>query len=94
MITIASLSELWRVSDGITQPCKLAGIVSDDTVETCTILTTTVNETVVPIHGRVLRNAILLGKLLRLIPLRHCYTFLSPPRNKSARIPTWLNTRR
>ena len=49
----AGLWESWRVRDGLTLTGSLAELAPGDTLETCTILTTSANETVAPIHPRM-----------------------------------------
>ena len=49
----AGLWERWRVPAGAALTGSLAEHSPGDTVETCTILTTTANETVAPVHGRM-----------------------------------------
>ena len=49
----AGLWESWTVPTGAALTGSLAERTPGDAVETCTILTTTANETVAPVHGRM-----------------------------------------
>ena len=49
----AALWERWTVPEGATLTGSLAEHRPGDTVETCTILTTSANETVAPVHSRM-----------------------------------------
>lgn len=53
MMAFAGLWERWFVPKGVTLPRSLAQSEPGDAVETCTILTTTANETLAPLHHRM-----------------------------------------
>ncbi len=52
-LLFAGLWERWTVPESATLTGSLAERSPGDAVETCTILTTTANETVAPVHGRM-----------------------------------------
>ena len=53
LMAFAGLWERWTIPDGIKLPRSLSDRAPGDTVETCTILTTSANETLSPIHHRM-----------------------------------------
>ena len=53
LFAFAGLWERWRVPDGRVLPGSFAAYAPGDTVETLTILTTTANEAVAPVHHRM-----------------------------------------
>ena len=53
LLVFAGLWERWTVPEGAALTGSLAERGPGDAVETCTILTTAANETVVPLHGRM-----------------------------------------
>ena len=53
LMAFAGLWERWTIPDGIKLPRSLSDRASGDAVETCTILTTSANETLASIHHRM-----------------------------------------
>ena len=53
MMALAGLWERWFVPEDVPLPRSLAELAPGDAVETCTILTTTANETLAPVHHRM-----------------------------------------
>lgn len=53
MIAFAGLWERWTIPEKAALPPSLADRAPGDAVETCTILTTTANETLAPVHHRM-----------------------------------------
>ena len=53
LFAFAGLWERWTVPGGATLPGSLAQHTAGDVVETCTILTTSANETLAPLHHRM-----------------------------------------
>ena len=52
-MAFAGLWERWTIPDGIRLPRSLADRAPGDAVESCTILTTSANETLAPVHHRM-----------------------------------------
>ena len=53
LMAFAGLWERWTVPDGIELPRPLSDRAPGDAVESCTILTTSANETLAPVHHRM-----------------------------------------
>ena len=53
MMAFAGLWERWFIPEDVALPRSLAELEPGDAVETCTILTTTANETLAPVHHRM-----------------------------------------
>ena len=53
LFAFAGLWERWTVPDGQALPASLAAYGPGDAIETCTILTTSANEAVAPVHHRM-----------------------------------------
>ena len=53
MMAFAGLWERWFIPEDVALPPSLAELEPGDAVETCTILTTTANETLAPLHHRM-----------------------------------------